>query len=224
MNTNLRQLRHPGETADPTAGGGPAAYPDPAELPDAGGLPGLQTRSGLVPTWLLCATDVVQVRELRAQDRPAVLALHQRCSAETLRLRYLLPSGQLDVLVEWMFGGRSGRTLVAVVGTRGHERIVGLAHLVPTPTAGEAEVAFLIEDDWQGVGLGSGLLSLVVEVARADGWAALHADVALDNDRMVHMFRDRGWSLQVADGTYSLRCALDADPPAAPACAPTTQP
>lgn len=211
MSTRTRPPRRSEPSRPRPAQGTPGVGADPAQLPQADELPGVQTSEGLVPTWLLCAKDLVHVRDLQPQDREAVTALHRRCSPETLRLRYLHPSAQLDMLVEWMFSPRSGRTLVAEATVAGQRRIVAVAHLVPTNTDGEAEVAFLVEDDWQGAGVGSALLSLVTELARACGWARLHADAALDNDRMVHMFRTRGWSLDVADGTYALRLPLDGD-------------
>lgn len=179
-------------------------------------------RSGtpVLPMWIVSRRDVVRVRELAEGDRAAVLALHGRSSAETLRRRYLHPSANLDALVDRILAA-AGRTLVAETTIEGERRIVALAHLVHAPIVAEpdsvgaepagpreAELAFLVEDDWQGAGLGSRLLDLVTELARQDGWERLRAEVALDNDRMTRLLRARGWSIAVNDGVHVLGLAL----------------
>ena len=49
--------------------------------------------------------------------------------------------------------------------------------------------AVLVEDAWQGIGLGRQLLSELIELARARGVTTLTATVQPDNDRIQRLIR-----------------------------------
>jgi GNAT superfamily N-acetyltransferase len=99
-------------------------------------------------------------------DAEAVTSLHNRCSAQTLFARYhagvrTLPRRLLDRLLS----PPRGTTVLALCGTT----VVGLAQLIRTTTPDEAEISLLIEDDWQGRGLGTAMLRRLAILARAAG-------------------------------------------------------
>ncbi len=77
---------------------------------------------------------------------------------------------------------------------------------------GEAEVAFLVEDDQQGRGLGQLLLEHLAQAGREMGIHRFVADVLPENVRMIQVFRDQGYQVErsVADGV--MRLALSIDP------------
>jgi len=54
------------------------------------------------------------------------------------------------------------------------------------------EYAALVEDRWQGVGLGQALTDLLMEAARDRGIRRLHALVAPRNERMLRLLRGLG--------------------------------
>lgn len=152
----------------------------------------------------------VDIRPLTCTDRPAVQAMHRRCSVQTMRWRCLQvparsPAGDVaDALVDWMFDLALGHTLVATHG----DQVVGIGHVMHAEPAGAGDIGLLVEDAWQGQRLGTALLDLITELAGRTGFRRLHADVSLDNQRMLHMLGRRGWSLQVQDGLYVLDRSL----------------
>jgi GNAT superfamily N-acetyltransferase len=82
---------------------------------------------------------------------------------------------------------------VAVAARDTHDgRLVADARYVLEGDAGEAEFAIAVADDWQGAGLGRGLLLWLLDDARRRGLAVLFGDVLHDNQRMIAMVRSHG--------------------------------
>ncbi|MBF8189569.1 GNAT family N-acetyltransferase [Nonomuraea sp. K274] len=138
----------------------------------------------------------VMVRPLTSIYREAVRDLHDRCSPESRRFRYFtsmpaLPARMFDRLCD-----RSrGNSLVA-----GHDgQVVGLASLMFTPDPGIAEMAFLVEDRWQGRGLGAALARTLVRSARDLGYAEVRATMLADNMRMRRLLVSLGATLAYTD-------------------------
>jgi RimJ/RimL family protein N-acetyltransferase len=85
--------------------------------------------------------------------------------------------------------------LVALLEENGQDRIVGGGRYLRIGAAGgggRAEVAFLVDDDHQGLGIGSRLFRHLVAIARASGIARLEADVLPANEAMLRLFARSG--------------------------------
>lgn len=110
--------------------------------------------------------DEVVVRRGRAADATALVAMHARCSSETVRRRYHAPLPRLSPrLARALLEPAGGLSLVMTVG----EEIVAIGMLAPDPSGDdgtEAEIGLLVEDRWQRQGHGTTLLrALVVEAS-----------------------------------------------------------
>ncbi|MCF6470902.1 GNAT family N-acetyltransferase [Nonomuraea sp. MG754425] len=134
----------------------------------------------------------ITVRPLTSIYREAVRDLHDRCSPESRRFRYFtsmpaLPPRVFDRLCD----RNRGHSLVA-----GHDgQVVGMASLMFTPDPGIAEMAFLVEDRWQGRGLGTAMAKLLVTTARDLGYAEVRATMLSDNARMRRLLLSLGATL-----------------------------
>src|SRR3712207_9159988 len=130
----------------------------------------------------------VTTRPVRPDDAPLFCRLWDRLSPETVYRRFHAPlrSPPADArrLVEVDHDLREA--LVAVVGGE----VVGGARYDRSPTdPAPADVAVVIEDGWQGVGVGPQLLTELTELAARRGVRSLTADVQTDNDRVVGLVR-----------------------------------
>ncbi len=74
-----------------------------------------------------------------------------------------------------------------------------------------AEVAFLVEDAYQGRGIGAYLLQHLTVYARLKGITEFEAFVLADNRAMLRLFRDSGYRLtrQLEEGVYSVEFPIE---------------
>ncbi|WP_340556068.1 GNAT family N-acetyltransferase [Streptomyces sp. GSL17-111] len=154
----------------------------------------------------------ITVRRADTGDVEAAVAMHERCSEDTLRLRYHGPVRDADRYLAHLLSPRFGRTL-AVETASG--RLVALGHLLWD--GDEAEVALLVEDDWQHRGIGGELLGRLVRMAVEAGYESVYAVTRSANTGMVATMRGLGLPLdyQIEEGTMVISAPLS--PVAAPA-------
>jgi RimJ/RimL family protein N-acetyltransferase len=94
----------------------------------------------------------------------------------------------------------------AVVGPREEERIVAASCYYLDPATGLADVAYLVDPEWQGSGLGTILHERTVEYARGHGVRGFTADVLLSNAAMLRVFQrgDHELTSSVSGGNYEV--------------------
>src|SRR6266542_2035363 len=139
----------------------------------------------------------VHVRPARHEDAPELQRLFEGLSGESRYLRFFSGAVDVPLVVHWAadvdYQQRDG--LVALTGADG--RIV--AHV-----GGErerdrperAEIALVIDDGFQGRGLGTIMLGQLAESARVQGVELFIAEVLPGNHRMLRVFRDSGFSVR----------------------------
>src|SRR6187401_1604641 len=96
----------------------------------------------------------------------------------------------------------------AVVGRAEHERVVATSSYYLDPRERVAEVAYLVDPEWQGAGLATALHARTTEYARSHGVRGFSADVLMSNLGMLKVFRGRrGHDLvaELEDGVYEVR-------------------
>ncbi|MFF9002826.1 GNAT family N-acetyltransferase [Streptomyces achromogenes] len=150
--------------------------------------------------------DDITVRRVDTGDLAAARAMHDRCSARTLGLRYHGPVGDADRYLNHLLSPRFGRTLAAQTASG---RIVGLGHLLWD--GDETEVALLVEDEWQRRGVGGELLGRLVGMAAEAGCASVYAVTKASNTGMIAAMRALGLPLdyQIEEGTLVITARLD---------------
>ncbi len=126
----------------------------------------------LPTTAMLLEGRRLTLRGARAGDLPEVAAMHARCSRATLRSRYhgaeRAPGRRL---LERLLC-----TDVALLALAPGNRVVGMANLATAEEdADTAEVAVLVEDDWQSRGVGTALLRHLVGSGRHLGFTEVYA-------------------------------------------------
>ncbi|MGW9134367.1 GNAT family N-acetyltransferase [Streptomyces sp. NPDC055681] len=151
----------------------------------------------------------ITVRRADQSDLAAARAMHDRCSDQTLRLRYHGPVHDADRYLDHLLSPRFGRTL-AVQTASG--RLVALGHLLWD--GDETEVALLVEDDWQRRGIGSELLGRLVTLAIEAGCESVYAVTQASNTGMVAAMRALALPLdyQIEEGTLVITARLEATP------------
>jgi acyl-CoA hydrolase/GNAT superfamily N-acetyltransferase len=142
----------------------------------------------------------VCVRPTRTSDTRAMQDLFYRLSEEDRETRFLHKLSSLtDSTAQYLCSVdyEEEMAFAAVVGPSAHERIVAASCYYLSPASGLAEVAYMVDPDWQGAGLGGILHRGLVEYAREHGARGLTADVLVGNSRMMRVFERGDHSLSV---------------------------
>ncbi len=138
---------------------------------------------------LLTDGALAVVRTLEPGDRDGLHALHDRVSDESVRLRFFaLSRSSGHAYVEHLLASSDAIALVAEV--RG--RIVALATAEPINPQ-SSEIAFLVDDDLRGHGLGTLLLEHLAALASDRGIRRFEAEVLPENHRMLDVFAGAGF-------------------------------
>ena len=135
------------------------------------------------------------IRPIRDDDVERLRRLFFRLSPETVYLRFFQPIKAPSEKMLHHLAEVDHQRRQAIVAAHGDE-IVAVVRYDRTDDAEPAEVAVLVEDAWQGHGLGKRLLRRLASDALEHGVAELTATVLGDNQRALALAR------RVAPGTH----------------------
>lgn len=85
---------------------------------------------------------------------------------------------------------RKNISLVGVVRYKGDKQIMAMGTYAEVDTE-QAEVAFMVREDFQGMGIASYLLQELEQIALKNGYRVFHATVLPENAAMLHVFKKR---------------------------------
>jgi RimJ/RimL family protein N-acetyltransferase len=145
----------------------------------------------------------VEIRALRSNDEADMLAAIDRTGAESLQRRFFVTKREFSEKEKAFFMNTdfvNHVALVAVIDEDGRPAIVGGGRYVVT-RPGEAEVAFVVVDAYQGQRIGALLTKHLTDLARAAGLKELVADVLPENMAMRKVL-----------GKFGFRTARSLDP------------
>ena len=133
----------------------------------------------------------VPVREIRASDAAALQRLVGRSSDRSIELRFFGPMKELSDEKALRFADVDGEDRFALVALdpEDEDEIVAVVRYEREGDSDGAEYAALVEDRFQGRGLGIGLTRRLIEAARERGIKRLHALVLRENRRMLGLLR-----------------------------------
>jgi RimJ/RimL family protein N-acetyltransferase len=129
--------------------------------------------------------EPITIREIRADDHERLRDHHERLSPESRYRRFLAAKPRLSAadaryLVE--VDGCDHFALVATVPDGGAERIVAVARYIRLPENREvAELAIVVNDDFQGQGMGADLIRRLADAAVQRGVRRFRATMLSDN-------------------------------------------
>lgn len=135
-----------------------------------------------------------RIRPIRPDDEPRLVNLYERLSRHTAYQRFFSVLKRLPPAYAKVFANVDYQQRLAIVAERdtpAGPELIGVGRYEPTDTPGMVEVAFVVQDAWQGQGLGSILLDAVLRAAVARGAQQFRAFVLGDNYRMLGLLARR---------------------------------
>ena len=141
---------------------------------------------------------LLTIRAVRPDDKGLVIEALRDVSADSVYRR--LFTAKRDISAEGLkkiteVDFVNVVALVAVLEKDGNDQIVGGGRYIRSGTSGagqKAEVAFLVSDAFQGLGIASRILKHLVVIARESGITQFEAEVLPSNAAMLKVFTRSG--------------------------------
>ncbi len=151
----------------------------------------------------------LRLRPIRPDDAERLIALYGRLSQRSAYQRFFTVLKRLPPDWAQVFATVDFRHRLAVVAERetpAGPELIGVGRYEPIDGDDAVEVAFVVEDGWQGLGLGPLLLDAVLRAGEARGIRRFRAYVLADNHRMLKMLARHSDVLErrLEDGVVSL--------------------
>jgi GNAT superfamily N-acetyltransferase len=166
------------------------------------------------PGVLRDGTPVV-IRAVRADDRERIVAAFHKLDPQTIYTRFFSFRKELSEAELRRFEASDFEHFVALVVTLGsgiEETVIAAASYVVVDGANagrSAELAFMVEEDYQGQGLASRLLATIAGIARSRGISRCEADVLAGNKPMLSVFQRSGLPMTTSRSGGVVHVVLD---------------
>ena len=161
--------------------------------------------------------SVVTIRAIQPEDKSMLSDAFYELDKESRYTRFFgfkeqVSDEELKRATEVDFDNQIA--LVVTTTADGKEIIIagGRYFLLPDQSAGplRAEIAFTVEEDYQGQGLAGRLFEQLVDIARSKGVSTFEAEVLPQNRAMLAVFAGRGLPMKktMADGLIYVTLSL----------------
>ena len=151
-------------------------------------------------------------RPVKPTDEPTLSEMLYSLSPKSIKTRFMMHKKAFPHREVQQFTNVDYRYNFAVVGIvpcASYEQIVGIAQYFQDPRSKCAEVALLIQDEWQLKGMGTLLLAYITQIARQRGVKNFYAKVLPDNEPMLSIFRNSGYHVKTTFDGYAYDIIYD---------------
>ncbi len=150
------------------------------------------------------------LRPVKISDEPLLKDFFYSLSDSSLQRRFIserkdMPHERLQEFV--VIDYTSEMILLAFTNKGEREKLVGIGQYAIIGSTHTADVAFVIRDDHQELGIGRELLRYLTLLAKKQGLLGFTADVIISNSRMMGLFESMGFDVQkhISDGIYEMK-------------------
>lgn len=151
----------------------------------------------------------IRFRPIKPSDEEEMRRLFYRFSDEAVYYRYFthkkaMPHSRMQSYVNIDY--RNTMSIVAVVDELRKERIIGEARYAKYPDNPYADVAFIVDEDYQGYGIATYMYKMLIRLAKERGLQGFTADVLPANKAMMRVFEkgDTEVKATLEEGVYHL--------------------
>lgn len=152
----------------------------------------------------------VEIRAQKPSDETAIRDAVKQMSAESIYRRFFFPKRSLSDQERAFYLNPDFVThvaLVVVLEEEGRQVIAGGGRYIGCGP-GQAEVAFMVGDPHQGLGIGSLVMRHLTAIARAQGLREFVADVLPENAPMIKVFEKCGLAVKTKREPDALHVTL----------------
>jgi acetyltransferase len=173
--------------------------------------------SQYLSSWTMKDGNQVTIRPIRPEDEPLMVKFHETLSDRSVYLRYFCSLSlsrrvEHERLLRICFGDYDREMVLVAERTdpgTGERKIIAVGRLNKLHARNEAEVAVLVSDQYQKLGLGNELLRRVIQVARDEKLGQVFAEMLPDNLAMQVIMKHHGFRVRASKDLTSVRAFLD---------------
>ena len=160
----------------------------------------------------------VRIRAIKPSDEEAMRRLFYRFSNTAVFRRFLFPISTMphDKTQEYVNVDYSQvMSVVALAGESDEEAIIAEARYVKDDRSAYGEVAFIVDEKYQGRGMATYLYQMLIRLAKERGLKGFTAEVLPANKEMMKVFEKGGLAIdaRLENGLYRLTVPFDAESP-----------
>jgi acetyltransferase len=156
-----------------------------------------------VSEWHLKDGSPVIIRPIRAEDETLIAKLHETLSDESVYSRFFrfmplsrrIAHERLSRICFVDYDNEIGLVVEYNNPTTHEFEILGVGRLIKLVNRAEAEFSVLVSDAWQGQGIGSKLLEMLVEVGRQENLSRIVGTILPENYGMQRVARKVGFAI-----------------------------
>ncbi len=164
----------------------------------------------------------VTIRAIRPDDKKRMVEAFRNLEPESIYTRFFgfkreLSDEELKTATEVDFE-KTVALVVTIPAGGGEETIIGAGRYImydPANDLRNAEIAFTVEEDYQGQGIASSILKHLIHIAREKGVSRFEADVLAENIAMLAVFARSGLPMKksLEEGAVHVTLSLTVDAP-----------
>ncbi|MEM1738380.1 MAG: GNAT family N-acetyltransferase [Nitrososphaerota archaeon] len=153
----------------------------------------------IVPYRLRDGTQVI-LRPIRPEDEPLEAEFIENLSEETKRFRFFYTIKEITHDMHVRFCNIDYDREMAIIAeytdNHGRKRHVGVGRLIMDPFRKRGDFAVVVADDFQGKGLGTKLIDMLIQVAMEKGLESIYGLVMPENTRMIELCKRLGFEVR----------------------------
>ncbi len=152
--------------------------------------------------WKLRDGRTVLLRPIRPEDEPLWLEMFQNFSEESISYRFfqIIKDTPHEVRVRYCNIDYDREiAIVAELTEKGRRRILGVVRLIIEPYGKASEIAFIVADPWQGLGLGTKMVDYMIEICKGRGLGTVYGLMLPDNTRAIRLMKEMGFIIKYLD-------------------------
>ena len=142
----------------------------------------------------------VLLRPIRPEDEPIEAELIKNLSEESKRFRffYIIKDITHEMLVRFcnIDYDREMAIIAEYTDPNGKKRNVGVGRLIMDPSRKRGEFAVVVADDFQGKGLGTKLVDMLIQIAYEKGLDSIYGVVMPENTKMIELCKKLGFDIR----------------------------
>ncbi len=156
----------------------------------------------------------IRFRAIKPSDEEEMRHLFYRFSNETVYYRYFSPIKTMPHSKMQSYVNVDYRQAMSIVGlVKG--RIVSEGRFVKDKRRPYADVAFVVDEKYQGLGIASHIFQMLIQLAKERGLLGFTADVLATNKGMMHVLEKSGLPVtaKLESGVYEITMPFEARKP-----------